>query len=413
LNSANMQFFKVNFNHVITDPPYAGNVNYSELSDFFYVWLRLVLSKGYKEFAPDLTPKAEEIIENPTRGKTPQDFEEGLTQVFRECNRILESDGLLAFTFHHAEGSAWEALLRAIGNSGFVVESVYPVHGESEISLHLMDKKAISYDLIHICRKKPPFQETQRRSWAGIRQEIRRRAREEIRAIETGRYGQEPLSPADINIILIGKCLELYSRHYGSVVDHDGEEVPLRNALEEIRMMVDQLLTREQPLPSELSDIDPESYVYLTSLCDRKEVKSDDVHKATRGILEPESLIKVGIMIKGRAGRGRTYEVKQPSERFNSLLEKFKETPLPQQALFGEIEAPKMKGNIYFIDYIHFLMALVEGGENIIPWLEGFRGETPRLRAACEYLMARNRSFTPTLKKIIDLIEVGPLFQTR
>lgn len=55
---------------MITDPPYAGNVNYSELADFFHVWLRLILSKNYPCFAPEVTPKAEEIIENPTRGKT-------------------------------------------------------------------------------------------------------------------------------------------------------------------------------------------------------------------------------------------------------------------------------------------------------------------------------------------------------
>jgi len=413
-NSQNLYHIKQNSaSFIVTDPPYAGNVNYSELSDFFYVWLRLILSRRYKEFAPELTPKAEEIIENPARGKTSVDFEEGLTRVFQESNRLLADNGLLTFTFHHAEGSAWESLLRSVVRSGFVIEAIYPIHAESEQSLQIMDKKSISYDLIHICRKRPDNSKLNKRSWAGIRQEIRRRAREEIKAIEAGRYGQDPLSPADINIILIGKCLELYSRHYGAIVDHEGNEVTLRQALEEIRMMVDQLVTKEQPLPSELNDIDPESYVYLTCLCDRKEVKSDDVHKATRGILEPDSLIKAGIMIKGRAGRGRTYEVKQPIERFNSLLEKFKETPTPQQNLFGEIDIPKPKGKTYFIDYIHFLMALVEGRENIMPWLERFRGETPRLRPACEYLMAKNRSFAPTLKKILNLMDVGPLFRTR
>jgi len=48
-----------------------------------------------------------------------------------------------------------------------------------------------------------------------------------------------------------------------------------------------------------------------------------------------------------------------------------------------------------------------------MPWLERFRGETPRLRPACEYLMAKNRSFAPTLKKILNLMDVGPLFRTR
>lgn len=74
---------------VITDPPYAGNVNYAELADFFYVWLRLLLSKTYPEFSPNLTPKAEEIIENPTRGKSANDFEEGLTQIFWRMSPCL------------------------------------------------------------------------------------------------------------------------------------------------------------------------------------------------------------------------------------------------------------------------------------------------------------------------------------
>ena len=43
------------FQLVPTDPPYAGNVNYSELADFFYVWLRLILGKTYPHFAPEIT----------------------------------------------------------------------------------------------------------------------------------------------------------------------------------------------------------------------------------------------------------------------------------------------------------------------------------------------------------------------
>jgi len=397
---------------VITDPPYAQNVNYSEVADFFYVWLKLILGSKYSCFAPEATPKAEEIIQHNLRGKTLEDFQEGLRQVFALSGSKLKDEGLLIFTFHHEANATWDAVLAAIMKAGYYIRAVYPYESDARKG-GSMGAQKIAYDLIHACSKRPTGQEPQKRSWAGIRQEIRRRAREEIKAIEAGRYGQESLSPADINIILIGKCLELYSRHYGAVVDHEGNEVTLKQALEEIRMMVDQLVTEEQPLPSELNDIDPESYVYLTCLCDRKEVKSDDVHKATRGILEPDSLIKAGIVIKGRAGRGRTYEVKQPVERFDSLLEKFKETPTPQLNLFGEIEIPKPKGKICFIDYVHFLMSLVEGGQNIMPWLERFRGETPRLRAACEFLRARNRSFTPTLKKILDLMDVGPLFQTR
>jgi adenine-specific DNA methylase len=236
-NSQNIIMGETNF--VITDPPYAGNVNYSELADFFYVWLRLILSINYPCFAPEITPKAEEIIENPTRGKTATDYKNGLIEVWKRCNENLANDGLMVFTFHHSEGSAWESLLESLCNAGFVIEAIYPIHSESESSLHLMDKQAISYDLIHVCKKKVNFSEEKQRSWAGVRQEIRQKAREEIKVIESGRYGKEKLSPEDVNIVLIGKCLELYSRHFGQIVDYKGEVVPLQEALTAIRMMVE------------------------------------------------------------------------------------------------------------------------------------------------------------------------------
>jgi putative DNA methylase len=394
-------------NFIITDPPYAGNVNYSELADFFYVWLRLILSKTYPYFSPDITPKVEEIIENPTRGKTAKDYKEGLTEVWRKCHENLKDDGLLIFTFHHAEGSAWESLLESICHSGFVIEAIYPIHGESESSLHLMDKQAISYDLIHVCKKRNGVKENKQRSWAGIRKEIRQKARDEIAMIEAGRYGQEKLSPADVNIILIGKCLELYSKHYGLIVDYKGDEVPLSEALTSIRMMVEQLVTSQQPLPSELEYIDPVSYIYLTCLSDRKEIKSDEVHKTTRGVVEPEVLIKAGILRKGRAKRGRTYEVKQPDERFKDLQKLFssKGKNTGQMLLFPDLEEARFD-RVSLVDTLHFLMGMAEAGENLVPWLKEFRSVFPQVRVALEYLQEKNPTFQGPINKIMSLIEV-------
>ena len=191
-----------------------------------------------------------------------------------------------------------------------------------------------------------------------------------------------------MNIVLIGKCLELYSRHYGAVTDHEGHKVELHEALKEIRSMVDDLVSRAHPLPAELEDIDAESRIYLLALCNTsREIKNDDVHKATRGILEPEDLLKAELMIKGRAKRGRTYEVKQPTERYLDLLEKFqRDGHTPQMGLFSAAMQPPASHQVTFIDYVHFLMGLAEAGENLLPWLERWRGMTPQIRAACEYL---------------------------
>lgn len=396
-----------NFDLVITDPPYAGNVNYSELSDFFYVWLRLLLSKTYPHFSPELTPKVEEIVENPTRGKTAKDYEEGLTSVWKKCYEYLTDNGLMVFTFHHAEGNTWESLLESVCNAGFLLEAVYPIHGESESSLHLLDKQAISYDLIHVCKKRKNNDNTKKRSWAGIRQEIRMRARQEIAMIEAGRYGSEKLLSADVNIILIGKCLELYSKHYGNIVDHNGDAVPLQKALASIRMMVEQLIDTAHPLPSELEHIDPISYVYLTCLCDRQEIQSDEVHKATRGILEIDALMKDGVMRKGRAKRGRTYEVKQPDERYKDLQVLFKKDTknFHQLKLFPEMEEERFD-NVALVDIIHYLMGLANASENLMEWLNEFKLVVPQVRVALEYLKKRNPTFQIPIQKILSLIEV-------
>jgi adenine-specific DNA methylase len=399
------------FDLVVTDPPYASNVNYAELADFFYVWLRLVFADERPEFAPDETPKTPEIIVNPTRGKSTEDFACDLQQVFSASSRVMKNDGVLAFTFHHSHGSAWEAVLHAVCESGFVIEAVYPVAAEREESLHLLETESISYDLIHICKKRDGKTAPRERPWASIRQEIRRRARAEIAAIEAGRYGSESLSPNDVNIILIGKCLELYSRHYGAVIDHERKNVPLHEALKQIRDIADQMVERERPLPSELDDIDPESRIYLRALCRVKEVKSDEVHKTTRGVLEPADLIQAGLITKMRAGRGRTYEVKQPSERVTGLLERFSRmTPSAQESLFGD-NLPSGLAGMLFVDHIHLLLGLAEAGENILPWLDRFRAETPQIRAAMEYIESHSKHLAAACRKVLSLLEVGPLLK--
>jgi putative DNA methylase len=397
--------------HVITDPPYAGNVNYAELTDFYYVWLNSIIGRTVSAFAPEHTPKLNEIIVNPVRGKTFADFERDLAAAFCECRRVLKSDGILAFTYHHSDIQAWDALLRAVISSGFEIQAVYPVQSDAETSTHLATTSGISYDLVHVCRKRGPASGGAKRAWATIKADVRREARKEIERLEKDVYGSSKnLSPADKLIVLIGKCLQLYSRHYNAVVDDKDRVIPLSEALKDIRMLVDQLVSKEHPLPTELEDIDRPSYVYLTALSEKREIKSDDVHKATRELIEVDDLLEAGLMKRGRAGRGRTFEVKTPTERFSSLLEKFKDdAPVSQSLPFDDQPPTTGNGASLFIDRLHFLIGLAEGKESLRPWIERWRGEIPQIRAACEYLLERRKDFAPALKQILTMIDVGSL----
>ncbi len=89
---------------MITEPPYYDNVHYSELSNFFYVWLaRLTRHPG---FQGDLVPTEGEAVVNKGQGKDESEYLRLLTAVFRECHRVLKAEGRLIFTFHHTNPRA-------------------------------------------------------------------------------------------------------------------------------------------------------------------------------------------------------------------------------------------------------------------------------------------------------------------
>ena len=397
---------------VITDPPYLGNVNYAELSDFYYVWQRLLLKDRYPCFAPEFTPKVEEVIENRVRNKSRDDFYAGLTRIFSHLYAKLADAQLLVFTFHHTdtEGKVWEGLLQSLCDADFEIVAVYPIHAESETSLHIRDNESVAYDLIHVCRKRR--ENPSDRSWAGVRQEVRRRARAELAAIETGRYGKRPLPEPDVRLVCIGKCLELYSAHYNRVLDHEGNPLPLHKALQDIGAIVDQLVTRERALPPELEDIDALSYAWIRLLMPaRREVSIDRLNKGLRAMqVTTEDLRRAGLLIRGRVGRGRTYQVKQPVERVEMAAKRLLKTyeRAAQNVLFQDDQSFN-SAPVALVDLLHVLIALAEAGQPVLPWVERFPNRRAALRAGLRFLRDERVDWAAAIDRVLAVIEGAPL----
>lgn len=202
---------------IITDPPYYGNVMYAELSDFFYVWQRTALQRDYPNvYDPPLTPKAEEVVDQKSRApnvefltKDEAFFTTSLTRIFAEAGRVLRDDGVLVFTFHHQANEAWASVLKTVLDAGFVVKAVYPVHAEMVASLHIYDKANIAYDALIVCRKQVDAPAVV--NWRDVADRIYLRAERLVKELEGESRG---LLPEDVYVIVIGQCLEEYSRHY-------------------------------------------------------------------------------------------------------------------------------------------------------------------------------------------------------
>jgi putative DNA methylase len=142
---------------VITDPPYYDNVHYSELSNFFYAWLSRLSDAPC--FQSELVPHEREAVVNQGQGKGEDAYLRLLTDVFRECCRVLKDEGTMYFTFHHTNPRAWWTILAAVQQGGFRIVDFFPVQSEYKVNPHIRNKQALDMDLVLICRKQSyPFQ---------------------------------------------------------------------------------------------------------------------------------------------------------------------------------------------------------------------------------------------------------------
>lgn len=142
---------------VITDPPYYDNVHYSELSNFFYVWLSLLVDDLH--FQTELVPSGREAIVNRGQGKGEEEYKTLLTSVFRECCRVLKDEGRLIFTFHHTKWQAWWTIFESVWESGFRIIDFFPVQSEYRVNPHIRNKQALDMDLVLVCQKRSqPYQ---------------------------------------------------------------------------------------------------------------------------------------------------------------------------------------------------------------------------------------------------------------
>jgi putative DNA methylase len=202
---------------VCVDPPYEENVQYAELSDFFYVWLKRTVGDRFPEwFAADLTDKDDEAVSNPARFSAfgprkkvlaLQDYQRKMAAAFREMHRVLRDDGVLTVMFTHKKVEAWDALASALIAAGFQIETSWPIHTESEHSLHQAKKNAAASTILLVCRKREAAAEPT--WWEDIKGKVRETVRERARA-----FADQGIRGVDLYISTFGPALAVVSEHW-------------------------------------------------------------------------------------------------------------------------------------------------------------------------------------------------------
>jgi hypothetical protein len=140
------------FDAVFTDPPYFGNVQYAELMDFCFIWLRKLAGLPHSEFHGLSTRHANELTGNVSMGRDLAHFTEGLSEAFRKSALSLKAGGPLAFTYHHNRLDAYMPVVVAILDAKLICSASIPCPAEMGASIHINGTGSSIVDTIFVCR---------------------------------------------------------------------------------------------------------------------------------------------------------------------------------------------------------------------------------------------------------------------
>lgn len=236
-----------NVDVVITDPPYYDAIPYSDLMDFFYIWLRRVLSKVSstmdRTFSAPGAPKWNnnkndgELIDDASRhegnrAKSKATYEEGMFRVFQSCHSIIKDDGRLVIVFAHKKPDAWETLASGIIRAGFVVDGSWPIQTEMGNRTRAMSSAALASSVWLVCKKRLS---SSRPGWDNhVLEEMRRNIREKLRE-----FWDAGIRGPDFVWAATGPALEAYSKHPVVKKANDpGQVMPVSEFLNHVRRMV-------------------------------------------------------------------------------------------------------------------------------------------------------------------------------
>jgi len=238
---------------ISTDPPYYDVIPYSDLSDFFYVWLRRLLGDVYPDlFSTMLTPKTDELIADARRAGSQDEarahFERGMFEVFENFRRTANLDYPLTVYYAYKQqeqvsdnqevSTGWETILTGIVDAGFTITGTWPMRTEREMKIASIGSNVLASSIVLVCRPRPEDAPvaTRRDFIAGLQREL-------LRELEQLKQGN--IAPVDLAQAAIGPGMAVFSR-YRQVLEADGKPMTVRTALALINQVLDEFLTEQE-----------------------------------------------------------------------------------------------------------------------------------------------------------------------
>ena len=232
---------------LITDPPYFAQINYADLSDYFYLWMRRAMRAEHPDlFATMATPKDAELTANParydgSRETARKEFIKGFTEVFKSLKEATRPDLPMVVVYAHKQdeetvdgitSTGWESLLEAVIAAGLGVVRTWPVEATHATRQIGQAANALASYVILICRpQRPNLLATDRKGFLDA-----------LGAKLPGAIKELGHVPAvDLAQAAIGPGMEVFSG-FSQVIETDGSRMSVATALALINDQLQRIL---------------------------------------------------------------------------------------------------------------------------------------------------------------------------
>ncbi|HPJ27076.1 MAG TPA: hypothetical protein PLA80_13105, partial [Synergistaceae bacterium] len=248
------------------DPPYYNNVQYAELSDYFYVWQKRTLGDLYpSRYRSRLTNKSDEAVANPCRDSgsagAKEAYERMMGEIFAEAMRVLKPEGIMTLMFTHKSQDAWETLTRSLIETGWVISAALPVESEFANSQNIMENASAVSSIFISCRKGTPRETPS--LWSGfgdtgVQSQIREAVKEGLQEFEKLR-----LNAVDEMVGSYGRALRVLSQNW-PVYDGEEQVSPVRAMNEASQVVAQHQMSRISRGVLTMEDLSSEAGMALT-----------------------------------------------------------------------------------------------------------------------------------------------------
>jgi len=127
---------KTAYDYIFVDPPFGGNLMYSELNFLWEAWLGV------------LTNNNPEAIINKEQKKALDEYQDLMVDCFREFYLMLKSGHWMTVEFHNSQNAVWNAIQEALQQAGFIIADVRSLDKQQTTFKQVTTSAAVKQDLI-------------------------------------------------------------------------------------------------------------------------------------------------------------------------------------------------------------------------------------------------------------------------